>query len=290
MNNFNKEYERYLCLVNDKIAELFEKIKIDIPENLYQAMRYSVVDGGKRVRPVLMLAVADYLGLDYDKVIDYAVALELIHSYSLVHDDLPAMDNDDYRRGKLSTHKKFGHATGILVGDALLNLAFEVCLNKTNHSTFDIKAIKELFSFSGACGMIKGQYLDLLGENLESEQLLNTIHFNKTAKLLIASFVIPSIVSGHKKYDELFELGEYVGLMFQIKDDILDVEGSISLIGKTPNKDKASGKLTFVSQYGLEDAKNKLALYYKKAQDVIYNTENNEFLLAFLDFMLERKK
>lgn len=290
MNRFNQEYDRYLQIINNKILEVFNNVKSDIPETLFDAMQYSVVDGGKRVRPVLMLAIAEQLGLSIEEVIDFAVALELIHSYSLVHDDLPAMDNDDYRRGKLSTHKKFGEATGILVGDALLNLAMEVCLAKKFWTSYDKEAVSLLFRFSGSSGMIKGQFLDLYGKSDNSEQLLTSIHNNKTAKLLIVSFIIPSIIAGHKYYQDLYNLGECVGLMFQIKDDILDVEGNIETLGKTPNKDVESGKLTFVSQFGIDKAKEQLKHYYNKSKEILYRIGINDFMLGFLDFMFERTK
>lgn len=290
MNRFNQEYDRYLQIINNKILEVFNNVKSNIPETLFDAMQYSVVDGGKRVRPVLMLAIGEQLGLSIEEVIDFAVALELIHSYSLVHDDLPAMDNDDYRRGKLSTHKKFGEATGILVGDALLNLAMEVCLAKKIWTSYDQEAVSLLFRFSGSSGMIKGQFLDLYGKSDNSEQLLTSIHNNKTAKLLIVSFIIPSIIASHKYYQDLYNLGECVGLMFQIKDDILDVEGNIETLGKTPNKDVESGKLTFVSQFGIDKAKEQLKHYYNKSKEILYRIGNNDFMLGFLDFMFERTK
>ena len=289
MNNFNQQYSKYLSIINDGIDKLFSSLEGQVSDKLLDAMKYAVVDGGKRIRPVTMLAVADYLGLEQSRVLNYAIALEFIHSYSLVHDDLPAMDNDDYRRGKLSTHKKYGEDIGILVGDALLNLAIETCLSNNAWSVEDKDAVSVLFSLSGAKGMIKGQYLDITSARVFNEQILMEIHDNKTSKLLLASFIVPSILCGKKEYDKLYNLGQNLGLIFQIKDDILDVEGSALTLGKTPNKDLKNGKLTFVSLYGLEGAKDKLEFHYNLANNIV-NDLNNEFLQELCDYMYKRTK
>ena len=289
MNDFNQQYSKYLSIINDGIDNLFSSLEGQVSDKLLEAIRYAVVDGGKRIRPVTMLAVADYLGLEQSRVLNYAIALELIHSYSLVHDDLPAMDNDDYRRGKLSTHKKYGEDIGILVGDALLNLAIETCLSNNTWSIEDKNAVSVLFSLSGAKGMIKGQYLDITSAHVFNEQVLMEIHDNKTSKLLLASFIIPSILSGKKEYDKLYKLGQNLGLIFQIKDDILDVEGNALTLGKTPNKDLINGKLTFVSLYGLKVAKDKLDFHYNIANNMVKDL-NCEFLQELCDYMYKRTK
>ena len=183
--DYNKQYDFYLSIVENEIKCAFNSLK-NVPDLLKDAMEYAVIGGGKRVRPVLCFAVAENLGVDLNKIKEFAFAIECIHSYSLVHDDLPAMDNDDYRRGKLSTHKKFGEAYGILAGDALLNFAFEYCLNKIDFDKKDALALKLLAEYAGASGMIAGQVLDLQNEknNLPNEKILYDIYINKTAKLL----------------------------------------------------------------------------------------------------------
>ena len=202
MVDYKTQYQKYLNAFNMQLDVAFNSIS-SIPKILYDAMSYAVYDGGKRVRPVLCFATAEMLGLSCNDVKEFAVAIELIHSYSLVHDDLPAMDNDDYRRGKLSTHKKFGEANGILAGDALLNFAFEHCLSREDFTANHIKALKVLSEYAGASGMIAGQILDLQNEknSTPDENTLYSIYYNKTAKLLTAPLLIASYVSGGKYYN-----------------------------------------------------------------------------------------
>ena len=161
--DYNSQYQNYLNIFNAELDKAIKNLD-ELPALLKESMSYSILNGGKRVRPVLCLAVSDMLGVDLTLIKEFAVAIECIHSYSLVHDDLPAMDNDDYRRGKLSTHKKFGEAFGILAGDALLNFAFEYPLNKENFTTKDACALKVLGECAGSKGMILGQVLDLQNE------------------------------------------------------------------------------------------------------------------------------
>ena len=287
--NANDKYQEYLSIVNEYLAEFFNNLDKNAPKEIVEAVTYSVKNGGKRVRPVLCLASADLLGIDFSLVKKYCIAIELIHSYSLVHDDLPSMDNDDYRRGQLSTHKKFGEAIGVLAGDALLNLATEVCLQKPC-SLADFDAMRLLFDYSGYKGMIAGQVLDLKSEKTDchSEQLLNDIYLNKTGKLLTAPILIPSILSNNRYYDELKGYGENLGMTFQIIDDIMDVEGTLESIGKTPNKDKDANKLTSVKIYGLDGAKQKAKYYFDKTLSSIQNIDNNEFFVGFAKKLFSR--
>jgi geranylgeranyl diphosphate synthase type II len=231
------------------------------------------------------------LGLSFDDVKELALSIETIHSYSLVHDDLPAMDNDDYRRGKLSTHKKFGEANGILAGDALLNFAFEHSLSKENLTVNHAKALLEIGKCSGYLGMVGGQVLDLQNENNPKDDLdvLFDIVENKTAKLLIAPLVASSIIADRKYYDELFEFGYNLGFLFQITDDILDVEGTLESIGKTPNKDAESNKLTFVKYFGLDGAKAQAKERYEKCLQILSKIDNSEFLIEFTHKIYLRK-
>src|ERR1051325_2834950 len=226
------------------------------PETIHRAMRYSLFAGGKRIRPILCIEAARATADGCDGVISAACALELIHTYSLIHDDLPAMDNDDYRRGKLTNHKVFGEAIAVLAGDALLTLAFQVLAELDAPGDRKTRLIAELSVASGTVGgMIGGQVADLEGEGKPPDaQLLETIHRAKTGALLRASLRMGAIYAGASdaQYSALSCYGEHVGLAFQIVDDILDVEESSEALGKTAGKDAAQHKITFPAVYGLE--------------------------------------
>ena len=290
--SFDFEYNRYLDVFNGYLNETLNKIKNSAPQILIEAMNYAVSDGGKRVRPVLCLATAEMLGLNCESVKEYALAIEFIHSYSLVHDDLPAMDNDDFRRGKLSTHKKFGEAFGILAGDALLNFAFEICLSRKNVTEKDVEAMRLIAEYAGFSGMIGGQVLDLQNEGKSSvgEIELYDIYLNKTAKLIMAPVLVSATVAGSKYYEKLKDFAYNLGVTFQITDDILDEVGSIDSIGKTPHKDKAVDKLTAIKILGLDGAKDRATEHYLNCKRILSEFENSKFLSDFTDAMYFRKK
>lgn len=290
-SNFDEKYNNYLQIFNAELDKAFNSLN-NLPKILKDAMVYAVTGGGKRIRPVLCIAVADMLGVDVNRALPFAIAIECIHSYSLVHDDLPAMDNDDFRRGKPSTHKQFGEAYGILAGDALLNFAFEYCLNKTDFGAKDALALKILAEYAGPTGMIGGQVLDLENEKKSSynEDVLYSIYLNKTAKLLTAPLLISSELAGGKYKSILKEFGLNFGYMFQITDDIMDVEGTIELIGKTPNKDVAEDKLTAIKVYGLNGAKNKNKILYNKCIELLKKINGSEFLQEFTTKIYTRNK
>lgn len=292
MIDFNKAYDIYLNQFNNYLKGVFNSLDNSAPAIIREAMIYAVDGGGKRVRPILCIAVANLLGLSFDDVKEFALAIEIIHSYSLVHDDLPAMDNDDYRRGKLSTHKKFGEANGILAGDALLNFAFELCLNKDGFNSLHARALLAIAKCAGYTGMIGGQVLDLLSNdnNLNEEKSLYEIIEKKTSQLLIAPIIVPSILSGNKYFSTLNEYGLHLGYLFQITDDILDVEGTLDSIGKTPLKDNEVNKLTAVKLLGLDGAKQRATFHYNKCKDLISNINSNWFLSEFTDKIYKRKK
>jgi geranylgeranyl diphosphate synthase type II len=226
------------------------------PETIHRAMRYSLFAGGKRIRPILCLEAARTVADETDGALAAACSLELIHTYSLIHDDLPALDNDDYRRGKLTNHKVFGDAMAILAGDSLLTVAFEVLAGIAAPADRKVRLIAELASASGTVGgMIGGQVADLEGEGKPpTAELLETIHRAKTGALLRASLRMGAIFAGaaEEHYAALSCYGEHVGLAFQIVDDILDVEESSEALGKTAGKDAAQHKITFPAVYGLE--------------------------------------
>jgi geranylgeranyl diphosphate synthase type II len=226
------------------------------PETIHRAMRYSLFAGGKRIRPILSIEAARAVAPPADGVAAAACSLELIHTYSLIHDDLPALDNDDYRRGKLTNHKVFGEAMAILAGDALLTLAFQVLAGLNAADDRKARLVAELAAASGTVGgMIGGQVADLEGEGKPPDaQLLETIHRAKTGALLRASLRLGAIHAGaaEEQYAALSCYGEHIGLAFQIVDDLLDVEESSAELGKTAGKDAAQHKITFPAVYGLE--------------------------------------
>jgi geranylgeranyl diphosphate synthase, type II len=231
------------------------------PEIIHRAMRYSLFAGGKRIRPILCMEAARVVSDTPTGATTAACALELIHTYSLIHDDLPALDNDDYRRGKLTCHKMFGEAMAILAGDALLTLAFEVLASlESVDGCARARMIAELASASGTVGgMIGGQVFDLEGEHLEpTAELLERIHRAKTGALLRASLRLGAIYAsaGEVRYQALSCYGEHVGLAFQIVDDLLDVEASSEELGKTAGKDAEQHKITFPAVYGLAESRH----------------------------------
>lgn len=291
MSDYLAQYNKYLSIFDEQLYIAVKSLN-DAPDILKESMEYAVSGGGKRVRPVLLYATAEILGVDLAKVHEFAVAIECIHSYSLVHDDLPAMDNDDYRRGKLSTHKKFGEAYGILAGDSLLNFAFEYCLSKKDFSLCDASALRLLANYAGTFGMIAGQIYDLQNEksNEATEQELYRIYENKTAKLLTVPLLIASTLAQNKHFEQLKDLGYHLGVMFQISDDIMDVEGSLELIGKTPNKDIEEDKLTSIKVFGLKGAKERKEYHYNKCKEILEEIDNSNFLKELCKKMYERIK
>jgi len=262
--DFNNKYRQFVSVIDDALNAL--AAESDSPQKtVYDAMRYSLLAGGKRLRPVLMLAVCEMLGGKQEDVVPYACAIEMIHTYSLIHDDLPAIDNDDYRRGRLTNHKVYGEAIAILAGDGLLNLAFETMLTHAEHHGSDLKrhvqAMKVIANASGVSGMIGGQVVDIEAEGRDiSSELLEYLHRHKTGALIKAPVIAAAILCGADEacIKSLESYAEKIGLAFQIKDDILDVEGSFESLGKSVRKDMQQEKSTFVKLYGLDGAKNKL--------------------------------
>lgn len=288
--NFEEQLNSYIVLFEDNLKNFLNNLSPKAPKTIVSAMKYAVTDGGKRVRPTLLFASSDMLKVNKEDVIDFALAIELVHSYSLVHDDLPCMDNDDYRRGKFSTHKKFGENIGVLAGDALLNLAFEVMLSK-KYSEKRYESASILGQLSGYNGMIAGQVLDLQNElNIADEDLLINIFDNKTSKLITAPLLISSIFADRKYYDNLFLFGKYLGILFQITDDILDVESNFITLGKTPHKDEEENKLTAIKVYGLNGAKIKAKEYFDKCLIELDKIPNSDFLKEFTTRLYNRKK
>lgn len=272
--------------------------KADVhPKALHEAMRYSLFAGGKRVRPILCIASCEAVGGDIDTVMPVASAIELIHTYSLIHDDLPAMDNDDYRRGRPTNHKMYGEAIAILAGDALLTFAFDLLsdkeLNKRLDSDSLLSIIKRLSSASGSAGMVGGQAADIQASGKEVNlPEVEYIHIHKTGALIRASVCIGAI-AGNASKDELSALtryGEAVGLAFQIADDVLDIEGSRDEIGKDVGSDIAKEKVTYPSVIGISESK-KLAngLIDKSIEAISTFGEKAEPLREIARYIIERK-
>ncbi|MDK2986401.1 MAG: geranylgeranyl diphosphate synthase, type [Clostridia bacterium] len=253
-----QEKRNYINSVLDKILPP----ETTYPESIHKAMRYSVFAGGKRLRPILTIAAAEACGGSADNVIEAACALELIHTYTLIHDDLPAMDDDDYRRGKLTCHKVFGEAIAILAGDALLTYAFQILArasleNKVNNN-INLENILYIAKSVGSQGLIGGQVVDLESENKSlNEDILNYIHKNKTAALFKAAIKTGGVVAGanEEMLAALDDYAQFYGLAFQITDDILDIEGDSKEIGKSVGSDEKNNKLTYPSLYGIEKSK-----------------------------------
>lgn len=246
------------------VEEALERLvpaETDHPEIIHQAMRYSLMAGGKRLRPVLVIGAAEAVGGDVERVLPTACAVELIHTYSLIHDDLPAMDNDDLRRGKPTNHKVFGEATAILAGDALLTLAFALMTQtKGVPAEVIIQTIRELADAAGSKGLIGGQIVDTLSADRKiSADTLEYIHRCKTGALFRAAVRCGAILSNATKEQlkALTDYAENLGLAFQITDDILDVEGSVDKIGKPVGSDEKNHKATYPALYGLKAAKEK---------------------------------
>jgi geranylgeranyl diphosphate synthase type II len=267
------------------------------PFVLHEAMRYSLFAGGKRIRPILALASYEACGGNPKDIVPYATALELIHTYSLIHDDLPSMDNDDLRRGKPTNHKVFGEAMAILAGDALLTEAFLMLSNNLRSSSLKpsdlIKIIREVSLASGVHGMVGGQALDIFSENIEPDKdTLDFIHLHKTAALITASVRMGAILANikEKKLKALTEYGTGIGLAFQIIDDILDIEGNAEELGKTAGSDIKMKKMTYPALCGTEKSRQKAKDLISYAIDSlkIFSSEADQ-LRKIAHYLLKRR-
>lgn len=260
MTDFKTKYNEYLKTVNAELDSIMTTSS-GPGSVIYDAMKYSVAAGGKRLRPVLALAVCELLRGNINDVLTFACAIELIHTYSLIHDDLPAMDNDDFRRGIPTNHRVYGEATAILAGDALLNKAYELMISHIVknglHTGSYAQAMNIISASAGAEGMILGQMIDMESEGKEiSKETLEYMHSCKTGALIKAPVLAAASIC-HASPDEYESLGKYaqsIGLAFQIKDDIMDVMGSAEKMGKPSGSDAASKKSTYVTIYGIQRA------------------------------------
>ena len=296
MENILDNVRIYCDLINSSLNDYIPQV--NVPERkIYEATRYSLMVGGKRLRPILALAVNDMFEGRVEDVLPFACAIEMIHTYSLIHDDLPAMDNDDYRRGRLTNHKVYGEAIAVLAGDSLLNKAFEIMtasLNDENCLSRKIKAMQEIANASGMEGMIGGQVVDIESEGKQIDQdTLRYMHAKKTGRLIVASAVTGAIIAGATEHDviKIYSYASNLGLAFQIKDDILAEIGDQEKLGKRVGNDREKNKSTYVTILGLDEARRLLGLTTQCAVESIEGYgEKAEFLIELARYLLQRDK
>ena len=285
--------ERIKLIEKALVKELGED-KALVPE-LADSMKYSLTAGGKRLRPVLLMAAADAVGADGNEFMQVACAIEMIHTYSLIHDDLPAMDNDDYRRGKLTNHKVYGEAMAILAGDALLTQAFEVMLRQPGvPAEVLVQVVREMSMAAGPNGMVGGQVIDMLSEGKRiSMDELRKMHTGKTGALFRAAIRSGAIMAGadEKQLQALTIYADCFGLAFQITDDILDVVGDEAIIGKPVGSDERNEKSTYVTLTSLEEARQLAADTVKQAVEALQIFgDKATFLRELVEMLLSRNK
>lgn len=299
MNNldFQKRIKENAQITEKALSEKLDLIKKDGAYEkfslLEESMRYSLMAGGKRLRPCLVIEFAKLFGASTCHCIDYACAIEMIHTFSLIHDDMPCMDNDELRRGKPTNHMVYGEATALLAGDALLAFAFETIESKALSDRQNFLAAKTLAHHTGVCGMCAGQHIDLQSEGKKIDaETLETLHAKKTGALIKCACALGCIAagkySGTEEFSDAFEYAEKIGLAFQIADDILDVSGDEKKLGKKCGSDEKEEKNTYVTLFGIEKAKEMAQNLCDDAKKIIEKYENNEFLCALADFIIYR--
>jgi len=296
MMTYQEQYQKYLDWVERTLPGMLPERPAEEGGQSDEAARYSLMAGGKRLRPVLLMAVSDMLGVELSKALPFACALEMIHTYSLIHDDLPCMDNDDLRRGRPTCHKVFGEAMAVLAGDLLLNRACEILLDAVDPACpGTLAAARDICRAAGGQGMIGGQTLDLAAEGrCLSAGELKQMHRQKTGALLLAPILAAADLAeaAPDVVHLLHEYGQSAGLAFQIQDDILDAVADARTLGKTAGKDSRDNKATYVSIYGLAEARRHLVSTLSKARQAVadlapYGLETG-FLTGFIDFLQTR--
>lgn len=290
--NFTEKFEHYIKIFEDSIPEYLNANKYQECGSINDAMLYSLKAGGKRIRPVLTLSFCEIFGGDIKKAMPFAAAIEMVHTYSLIHDDLPCMDNDDYRRGKLTNHMVYGEAAATLAGDALLTKAFEIAAKADAAPETAARCIAVLAECAGNEGMIGGQIIDIENEERQIDKnTLILLHSLKTSKLLQAACVMGAACAGADDEGIMTadEFGYNLGLAFQITDDILDVKGDFEKLGKKTGSDIEAGKCTSVSLFGLAEAEKMAENYSNAAKEKINSLKNNEFLMNLCELLLKRE-
>lgn len=291
---FKEQLAHYAKQTDDALGQYLAQT--DIAPNLFESMAYSLFAGGKRLRAGLLLSASEMFDGCLRDALPFACAIEMIHTYSLIHDDLPAMDDDDVRRGRPTNHKVFGEAHAILAGDGLLSYAFEVMIRacmERKYARQYIDAMQAIAHGAGVFGMVAGQSLDLLSVGCKEGTVLQRIHRLKTGAMLIGSLQAGAHCAGASAAEQnaLTAFGESFGLLFQITDDILDVTGTQQVLGKTPGKDSHAQKLTYVTLYGLQSAGQKAAVLAGQAHEALESLGKNAwFLHELVDETLVRER
>jgi geranylgeranyl diphosphate synthase type II len=292
------DFEKELLYRQNKVNDYIENIipsESEYIQNIISSMRYSLLAGGKRLRPILLMGTGEIFNCNEEDLYPFAVAIEMIHTYSLIHDDLPSMDNDDFRRGKPTNHKVYGDAIALLAGDGLLNLSYEHMLSflaLKNEARF-VKAAQEIARAAGINGMIGGQVVDIENEGKDIDKdLMEYMHNNKTGALITASVRCGAIIGKgtNEDIEKLTRYAKSLGLAFQIVDDILDVIGDSEKLGKESGRDLKNKKTTYVTMYGIEKAKEKAENLTKNAIDEIDSFgEKARFLKELTLYLLDRE-
>lgn len=292
--DFKEELKEKVKIV-DEYMEKFLPPEDKYPEIIHKAMRYSVFAGGKRLRPIMVMEACRAFGGDVEKAMPFACAIEMIHTYSLIHDDLPALDNDDYRRGRLTSHKMFGENMAILAGDALLHHAFETMAEACVKMN-DIKYTKAMLAIAqgaGINGMVAGQVVDVISEGKEIDKdTLDYIHKNKTAAMIIGALKAGAEIgcASDEEIKNIERVGELVGVAFQIQDDILDVTSTLEELGKPINSDEKNHKVTYATMFGVEDASKIVLDMSNEALEILHSMgDRMEFLERLTEYLIRRK-
>ena len=293
---FEQHYQNLINQIEAGLDAALPPLAVAEGGTVVEASRYSLLSGGKRIRPVLLLATLESLGLQLDLGLPYALAIEMIHTYSLIHDDLPCMDDDDFRRGRPTCHKQFGEAMAVLAGDTLLNRAFEIVLdNKMSGRENGLKAAQIIARAAGSQGMIAGQALDLAAEGRIIEpEALRLLHSLKTGRLIAAPVLAACALAGAAEdvTRDFQDFAENLGLAFQIQDDILDVTATSEKLGKTTGKDSRDLKSTYVTLFGLDQAQSMLREVTGLAKQALQRLADRgysvDFLFGLTEFLLTR--
>ena len=286
------EFESLLGSYQKRINQTLEGLLPSDDSILSEAMRYSVLNGGKRLRPILVYLSSELGEANHDSIDTLAGSIELIHCYSLIHDDLPSMDDDDLRRGNPTTHKKFDEATAILAGDALQPLAFELISNLYTSDSNKITIVNCLANACGYSGMVGGQIKDIHSKEINTVQNLDIMHSQKTGRLIQASLETSAILSGldQKDIEALNKYGEKIGLAFQIQDDIIDIESPSSISGKDQGSDINQNKITYPSIVGLEESRTRARELASEAKEILHLSHKNaDNLHKLADYIVQRK-
>ena len=289
------------CSAAEEVIRSYLPAEEGYQKTLIEAMNYSIRSGGKRLRPMMMYASAEMFGTPVKMIEPFMAAIEMIHTYSLVHDDLAAMDNDEYRRGKRTTHAVYGEGMGLLAGDGLLNYAFETALKSFDLTSDNddkercLKALKILADKAGIYGMAGGQGADIESDNTgeSSEELLMFIHEHKTAAMIQSAMMIGAVLQGASDADvsKIEESAYHIGIAFQIRDDILDVTSTKEILGKTTGKDVQEHKLTYVSMHGIPEAEKQVEVHSERAEMLLSEVGMGDgFLMELIGRLVGRDK